>query len=101
MEKFSSKVCCMQTKSLAILSVLILLLSFSTKAQNRTLGFVYSENLKGINVWRKYRIDITKEDFDDDFKVRFEVTNLKSHETFVYNATRNSRVVEDIIVAKL
>ena len=37
----------MQTKSVATLLVLFFLLSFSTKAQNRNLGFVYSENLKG------------------------------------------------------
>ena len=47
MEKFSSTVCSMQTRLVEILSVLILLLSFSTQAQNRPLGFVYSENLKG------------------------------------------------------
>lgn len=75
--------------------------AYLIKVKDADGNLLYSESLKGKNVWRKYRIDITKEDLDDAFKVRFEVTNLKSHETFVYNATRNSRVVEDIVVAKL
>ena len=47
MGKFSSKFCYMQTKSVTTLLLLFFLLSFSSKAQNRNLGFVYSENFKG------------------------------------------------------
>ncbi len=47
MEKFSSNVCYVPTKKIATLLVLFFLLSFSTKAQNRNFGFVFSENLKG------------------------------------------------------
>ena len=47
MEKFSSNVCYIPSKTIATLLVLCFLLSFSTKAQNRNFGFVFSENLKG------------------------------------------------------
>jgi hypothetical protein len=64
-------------------------------------NLLYSEILKGKNVTRKYRIDMGDTDLNDGFRLRFEVTNVKAKETFVYNATRKSRVVEDIEVAKL
>ncbi|MEP7109870.1 MAG: T9SS type A sorting domain-containing protein [Ferruginibacter sp.] len=47
MEKFSSAVCYMQTKSAMSFFVLLILLTFTTNAQNRNFGIVYSENLKG------------------------------------------------------
>ena len=62
---------------------------------------LYSEILKGKNLLRTYRIDMSNVDINEGFDVRFEVTNVKSKETFVYNATRKSRTVEDIVVAKL
>jgi hypothetical protein len=64
-------------------------------------NLLYSEILKGKNLLRKYRIDMTGVDKADGFNLRFEVTNIKAKETFVYNATRKSRVVDDIVVAKL
>lgn len=74
---------------------------FLIKIKDANNNLLFSENLKGKNIWRKYRIDIFDEDLTSSFNVRFEVTNLKSNETFVYNAIRKSRVVDDIIVAKL
>ena len=47
MEKFSSTVCSMQTKIVMTLFVLFFLLSFSSRAQNRNFGIIYSENIKG------------------------------------------------------
>lgn len=47
MEKFSLPVCLRQTKQTTCVLVLLFLLSFSTKAQNRNFGIVYSENMRG------------------------------------------------------
>ena len=47
MKQFSAKICYLQIKSLTASAMLLLLISFSTKAQNRNFGIVYSENLKG------------------------------------------------------
>ena len=47
MENFSSKVCYRQTKNVTTFLLLIFLFPFSNQAQNRALGFVYSQNLKG------------------------------------------------------
>ena len=61
----------------------------------------YSERLKGKNVTRKYIIDINEESLLEPFNVRFEITSVKSHETFIYNVTSSNRQVQEIIVAKL
>ena len=47
MGKFSYTVCIMQTKPFSALLLLLFLLSFSAKAQDRSFGFVFSENLRG------------------------------------------------------
>jgi hypothetical protein len=74
---------------------------YQVKVKDADGNILFSEILKGVNVWRNYRIDLTEADLTDAFKVRFEVTNLKTKDSYIYNATRSSRVVEDIIVAKL
>lgn len=47
MEKIYSIVCSRQTKPIFASLVILLLLSFGIKAQNRNFGFVFSENMKG------------------------------------------------------
>lgn len=74
---------------------------FLVKVKDAIGVLLYSETLKGKNIWRKYRLDVSEEDLDANFKVSFEITNVKTRETFVYNATRNSRVIEEVVVAKL
>lgn len=74
---------------------------YLVKVKDADGNVLYSETLKGINVWRNYRIDMSDADIAEAFNLRFEVTNLRSKETYIYNASRNTRVVEDIIVAKL
>jgi len=73
---------------------------FLIKVKDGNGDLLYSETLKGKNLYRRYRLDINEEEFNA-FHLRFEIKRIKTHETFVYNVTRNSRVVEDIIVAKL
>lgn len=62
---------------------------------------LYSETLKGKDVTRTYKFDINEESLFDSFNVRFEITSVKTNETFIYNATSNNREVHEIIVAKL
>lgn len=47
MKKFYTSVCYMQTSTSLALFTVLFLLSFSSQAQNRNFGIVYSENLKG------------------------------------------------------
>lgn len=63
-------------------------------------NMLYSESLKGKNLLRKYQFDITPE-VSSPFDVTFEVTNLQTQKTFVYKASRKTREVQDIILAKL
>ncbi|HEY8689215.1 MAG TPA: hypothetical protein VIM07_08270 [Chitinophagaceae bacterium] len=61
---------------------------------------LYSETLKGTNVSRKYQLDIN-EDLYNTFNVHFEIVSVKTHEKYIYNVTRSTREVQEIIVAKL
>jgi len=74
---------------------------FLIRVKDGNGDLLYSETLKGKNLFRKYQFDINEEELYDAFHVRFEITSVKTHETFIYNVTRNNRVVEDITVAKL
>ena len=62
---------------------------------------LYSERLNGKNILRKYQLDISDADSYDALNVRFELTSVKTKETFTYTVSRRSRVVEDVMVAKL
>ena len=74
---------------------------YLVKVKDANGNILFSEILKGVNVWRNYRIDMSDADLTEGFNVRFEVTNLKTRENYIYNATRSTRLVEDIVVAKL
>jgi hypothetical protein len=74
---------------------------YTLKVKDANGVLLYSETLKGKNVLRKYKLDLSDADISDVLNVRFEVTNIQTKETFVYKISRNSRVVEDVIVAQL
>jgi hypothetical protein len=75
---------------------------FLVKVKDENGDLLYTETLKGQNVSRKYQLDISEDElFGSSFHVRFEITSVKTHETFIYNVTRSNRQVEEIIVAKL
>ena len=75
---------------------------FLIKVKDGSGNVLYSETLKGINISRRYLLDIDQEDmYDIGFNLRFEVTRIKNNETQVYNVTRNTQVVQNILVAKL
>ena len=74
---------------------------FLVRVKNGYGDLLYSGTLKGKNVSQRYQLDINEDELNDVFTVQFEITIVKTHETFIYNVTRNSRVIEDMIVAKL
>ena len=75
---------------------------FIVKVKDADGKVLYSETLTGKNVWRKYVLDVSEDDFnDEEFKLRFEVKRIKTHDTFVYNVTRNTRIVSDLSIAQL
>lgn len=75
---------------------------FLIKVKDASGNVLYSETLKGKNIVRKYQLDMSEADFNGDpVNVRFEVTKLQTQETFVYNVSRNTQVVQDISIAKL
>ncbi len=62
---------------------------------------LYSERLKGKNVSRKYQVALDSEDLPESFNVRFEIVNVKTHETLTYKVTRNNKVGNELLIAKL
>ncbi len=62
---------------------------------------LYSEVLKGKSILRKYQLDISEADLNDNLNVRFTVSKVNTNETFTYNVTRDNLRAKDIIVAKL
>lgn len=74
---------------------------FVVRVKDGNGDVLYSEVLKGKNVNRQYKFDINEEAVFEAFHVRFEITSVKSHETFIYNVTSSNREVREIIVAKL
>ncbi len=62
---------------------------------------LYTETLSGQNISRKYQLDLSEADSYDALNVRFEITSVATKETFTYTVSRNSRVVEEVMVAKL
>ena len=74
---------------------------FVVRVKDGNGDVLYSETLKGKNVTRTYKFDINEEALLEPFNVRFEITSVISHETFIYNVTSSNRQVQEIIVAKL
>ena len=62
---------------------------------------LYSERLKGKNVSRKYQMALETEGLPESFNVRFEIVNVKTHETLTYKVTRNNKVVSELLIAKM
>ncbi|MDP4285030.1 MAG: hypothetical protein Q8891_11430 [Bacteroidota bacterium] len=63
---------------------------------------LYSENVKGINLSRKYQLAIDEADLKSpDFGVSIEVTSAKTHSTQVYQISSSIKTIENIVVAKL
>ena len=71
----------------------------SIKDGNRNL--MYSEKVKGTNLFRRYRLAIDEADLNSsDFGIRVEVTSAKTHKTQVYKISSNTLFIENFVVAK-
>jgi hypothetical protein len=76
--------------------------AFFIKVKDGFGNVLLKETLTGKKVWRKYLLEIEASDFHNaDFQLVFEVTHVTTNKTSVYNVTRNTRMVEDISIAKL
>ena len=70
--------------------------------KDQDMNVLYSEKIKGINLSRKYQIAVEEAEFrSPDFGVNVEVTSLKTHKTEVYKIRSSTRIVENILIAKL
>ncbi|HMJ48343.1 MAG TPA: hypothetical protein VK498_13505 [Ferruginibacter sp.] len=64
-------------------------------------NILYTEKLNGKNISRKYKVAIDAAELYEAFNVRFEITSTTTNETFIYNVTNSSHVIDDIMVARL
>jgi len=70
--------------------------------EDENYNVLYSEKVKGVNLSRKYQLDIDEADLNDPgFGVRVEVTSAKTHRTEVYKISSKTSVISNIVVAKL
>lgn len=60
---------------------------------------IYSEEVKGIQVSRKYRLNT--DEIEVSSGIRFEVTSKNTNTKTVYAVNTTSRVVEDVVISKL
>jgi hypothetical protein len=74
---------------------------FLIKVRDADGNLLYSENLKGVDISRKYQLAFESEELYQAFYVKFEITSIKTNKTLIFNATNRNRVVSDIIIAKL
>ena len=74
---------------------------YLVKVRDENGEVLYREILKGEKVSRKYQLGFNEEESNTLFQIRFEITRLKTNETFTYNVTRKNTVIQDIVVAKL
>ena len=74
---------------------------FVVRVKDSNGGVLYTEKLKGKNISRTYKFDINEDALLEPFNVKFEISSVKSHETFIYNVMSSNREVREIIVAKL
>jgi phosphoribosylformylglycinamidine (FGAM) synthase PurS component len=61
-------------------------------------GLLYSAKLTGVNISKRYRLDIEEEDLSN---VRFEIKSKKTNKNMVYQISKSIRTVESVLVAKL
>ena len=65
-------------------------------------GVLFTEKVKGIDIIKNYRLDINPEDYGaPSFGLKFEVTNLDTHQTQEYKVSSETHVTNKIVVDKL
>lgn len=59
---------------------------------------LYSERAKGVNITRKFQLNTAEV---DENALRFEIINRKNFESTVYELSKNTRTVQDVVVNKV
>jgi len=59
---------------------------------------LYSEKVKGEKITKRFRLNTDEVEMDE---LKFEVISKKTNKTSVYEVTRNTRLVQDVVVNKL
>ncbi|MDE3214669.1 MAG: hypothetical protein KGM98_15680 [Bacteroidota bacterium] len=63
---------------------------------------LYSEKISGANLSRTYRLAVNEAQLNSpDFGVTVEVTSAKTHKKEVYKISNQTKVTENIVVAKI
>lgn len=76
--------------------------SYFINIKDENGNVLYSEKISGVNLSRKYQLDIDEaESNDPGFELRVEVTSENTHKTEVYKVSSNVSVVKNFAVVKL
>lgn len=76
--------------------------SYFISVKDESNNVLYSEKVKGVNLSRKYQLDIAASDLNaPGFGVSVEVTSAKTHNTQVYKISSTTTVNNSIVVVKL
>ena len=76
--------------------------SYFISVKDESNNVLYSEKVKGVNLSRKYQLDIDESDLHaPGFVVSVEVSSAKTHKTQVYKISSTTTVNKNIVVAKL
>ena len=76
--------------------------SYFISVKDESSNILYSEKVKGVNLSRKYQLDIDASDLNaPGFGVSVEVTSAKTHKTQVYKISSTTTVNNSIVVVKL
>ncbi len=59
---------------------------------------LYSEKVKGAQVSRKFQLNTTEV---DESEIRFEIINRKTSRSSVYEITKSTKLVQDVVVNKI
>lgn len=62
---------------------------------------LYSETLKRKFISRRYQLGSHDEEINEVFHLQFEITKVKTNETYYYKVSRKARSVQEIVVAQL
>ncbi|MDQ6904054.1 MAG: hypothetical protein M3139_13715 [Bacteroidota bacterium] len=76
--------------------------SYYISVKDESNNVLYSEKVKGVNLSRKYQLDIDESDLNaPGFEVSVEVTSAKTHKTQVYKVSTTTTVNSSFVVATL
>ncbi|HEX7757164.1 MAG TPA: hypothetical protein VF421_17560 [Niabella sp.] len=69
--------------------------SYAIAIKDETGSLLYNETVAGAEIVRNYQFDT---ELPTDAKLTFEVSNLKDNTVKVYNVSKNTKLIEDVVV---